>query len=238
VNSRDDLDRLMERKRMLAAREAVEPNVAMRLRALRIWQAARLVRTYQDLRRDPRYRSALDFFLSDLYGPQDFTSRDRDIERAWQRLKRTLPSAVLGVLGETLELQALTSELDHAMVGALAPGEVTPESYAEAYRAVGRPGARRRQIELIISIGAGLDRAVHHRMTGLVLVAARVPAYATGFGALQSFLERGYAAFRDMGGAAVLLESIHERETQLMEALYRGDPEPFGPGAAEKVLHG
>ena len=185
-----------------------------------------------------RYRSALDFFLSDLYGPQDFTRRDRDIERAWQRLKRTLPSAVLGVLGETLELQSLTAELDHAMIDVLAPGEVTPESYSDAYRAVGRPGERRRQIDLIISIGAGLDRAVHHPLTGIALVAARIPAYAARFGELQSFLERGYAAFRDMGGASALLDIIHERETQLMEALFRGDPEPFGPCAADPVARG
>jgi hypothetical protein len=238
VTSLDDLNQLLERKRTLDAREEAHPELAMRLRELRAWQAARLARTYQDLRRDPRYGPALDFFLTDLYGPQDFRRRDRDVDRAWDRLRRTLPSAVLSVLGETVELHALTTEFDHGMVAEIAPGAMTAESYASAYRAVARPTVRKRQIELIVSVGAGLDRAVHHRLTGLVLLAARIPAYATGFSALQNFLERGYAAFRGMAGAAGLLETIHERETRLMEALFRGDRDPFGARARHEGARG
>jgi hypothetical protein len=228
MDSLDDGDPLLARKRALNAREAASPELSGRLRELRHWQATRLARTYEDLREDPRYQRAVDFFLTDLYGPQDFTWRDQLIDRAWDRLKRTLPRGVLGVLGDTVELQALTAELDHAMVAELAADALTAESYAAAYRAVGRPAARKRQIELIVGIGARLDQAVAHRLTGLALIAARVPAYAAGFGVLQSFLERGYSAFRSMKGAARLLESIRDRETSLMEALLRGDPQAFG----------
>ncbi|HTW37525.1 MAG TPA: hypothetical protein VMD49_03070 [Steroidobacteraceae bacterium] len=233
-----DLNRAIERRRTLEAREAADPQLAQRLRELRTWQAGRLAHTYEDLRREARYAPALDFFLTELYGPQDFTRRDRDIERAWGRLERTLPRAALAVLEETLELQTLTAELDQAMAAELAPGLVTAQTYAAAYRRVGRPEARKRQIELIIAIGTGLDRAVHHRLTGLALLAARIPAHATGFGALQSFLERGYAAFRSMGGATHLLETIHGRESRLMEALLACDPDPFGARAPPDALHG
>lgn len=229
---------MIERRRTLEAREAADPRLAQRLRELRTWQAGRLARTYQDLRQEGRYAAALDFFLADLYGPQDFTRRDRDIERAWDRLERTLPRAALAVLEETLELQMLTAELDQAMVAELAPGTVSAETYAAAYRAVGRPAARKRQIELIVAIGMGLDRAVHHRLTGLALLAARIPAYATGFGALQSFLERGYAAFRSMGGATHLLETIDGRESRLLQALFAGDPDPFGTRMPQDAPHG
>jgi len=235
MSSLDDLDRLLKRKRALDVREAERPELAARLRELRGWQAGRLARTYEDLGNEPRYRAGLDFFLTDLYGPQDFAWRDRNIDRAWDRLKRTLPRALLSVLGEVVELESLTAQLDHAMVAELAPGTVTAASYAAAYRAVGQPAARKRQIELIIGIGARLDQAVAHPLIGLALRAARIPAYATGFGVLQSFLERGYTALRDMKGAASLFELIRVRETRLMEALFQGDPDPFGAGARHSV---
>ena len=230
MESLEYLERLWERKRALDARELADAQLAARLRELRAWQAARLARTYEDLRREPRYRAAVEFFLTDLYGPHDFGTRDRLFDRAWERLRRTLPRIVLSALADTVELQGLTAELDHAMVAELAPGTVTQESYAAAYHAVGHPAQRARQIELIVGIGSMLDRAVAHPLTGLALVAARVPAYATGFGALQSFFERGYDAFREMKGAASLLDTIRSREMQLMQALLRGDPRPLDSG--------
>ena len=57
------------------------------------------------------------------------------------------------------------------------------------------------------------------------LRAAHVPAHAAGFGVLQDFLERGFAAFRNMSEAAPLLRKIRERETQLMEQLFSGGGE-------------
>ncbi len=43
-------------------------------------------------------------------------------------------------------------------------------------------------------------------------------------GALQGFLEPGFAAFRRMKAAQPLLQAIRDRETRLMDALLRGQP--------------
>lgn len=198
-----------------------------RLRELRAWQAARLASTYGDLLHDPQCVDAVAFFLTDLYGPQQHTRRDEDLGRAWGILSRTLPRAAFGLLERAVELQTLTAELDEAMVGRLAAGPVTSESYAAAYRAVGRPEARRRQIDLVLGIAGDLERVVRHAWIGLALRAARGPAHAAGFGALQDFLERGFAAFRKMKDAGRILEAIRERETRLSAALFAGRPAPW-----------
>jgi hypothetical protein len=112
------------------------------------------------------------------------------------------------------------------MAQQLAAGPVTQESYAAAYRAVGRPEARRRQIELVLTIATDLERVVRHAWVGLALRAARVPAHAAGFGALQDFLERGFAAFHRMKDAGRMLSAIRERETRLSAALLEGDQHP------------
>jgi len=199
------------------------------LQELRAWQAARLASTYGDLLHDPGCVDAVKFFLTDLYGPQEHTRRDQDLARAWSILSRTLPRAALGLLERALELQTLTAELDEAMARQLAAGPVTQESYAAAYRAVGRPEARRRQIDLVLSIATDLERVVRHAWVGFALRAARAPAHAAGFGALQDFLERGFAAFRSMKDPGRMLDAIRERETRLCTALLAGGTTPFGP---------
>jgi hypothetical protein len=223
-----DPERLLTNKRKLDARMRDDPRLAERLFELRAWQAARLARTYDDFRRDPRFSQAVEFFLSDLYGAKDYTRRDDEVIGAWSRLKRTLPEAALEALVQAIELEVLSADLDQAMVAQLAAGPVTETTYAAAYRAVGRPDARKRQIELVVSMGQSLNRIVQKPLIGAALRMARVPAYVSGFGVLQDFLERGYAAFRKMQGSESLLDAIRSREMQLSEALLSGSANPIG----------
>jgi hypothetical protein len=214
------LDALLASKRRMDEALLADSAGARRLIELKAWQAARLARTYEDLQRDPRCAAAVNFFLTDLCGPQNFARRDADFNRAWSRLKRGLPDAALEVLARALELQVLTLELDHAMVTRLMADPLTGPSYANAYRTVGRADARQRQIDLIVGIGTDLNRLVAYPLIGLALRAARLPARIAGFDALQDFLERGFAAFRAMGDATALLEAIRKRETELMRRLF------------------
>lgn len=223
------LDALLAAKRELDATCSATPQAAQRLRELQAWQAARLARTYDDLRGEPRYAAAVEFFLSDLYGPHDFTRRDAQFTRAWRRLKRGLPAAALQVLGLTIELQVLSAELDQAMLSRLGGVAVSNPTYAKAYREVGRRDARQRQIDLLVEIGTELQRVVTLPVIGLMLKAAHLPAHLAGLGALQGFLERGFGAFRRMGSAQVLLEAVRSRETALMQALFAGCADPFKP---------
>ena len=217
-----ELDELLRQRALLEASERALPRSDARLRELRIWQAARLARTYDDLRRDPQSAEAITFFLSDLYGLADHTRRDQDLTRAWETLKRTLPQGALEVLGSALELQVLAAQLDQAMAAQLGPLPLSWPTYAAAYRAVGRPDARRRQIELVVMIGEDLERLVRHEWLALALRAARAPARLAGFAALQDFLERGFAAFRKLPDARRLLSTIEDRESRLSAALFSG----------------
>jgi hypothetical protein len=217
-----EIDPLMARARRCETQLLESITRQRRLRDLQSWQAQRLAHTYDDLRQQLRYQFALEFFLSDLYGPGDFSLRDRQLARAWRHLQRALPATLMEALSRAVELQVLTLELDLAMVAALPAETITASSYRVAYRVVDRRGERERQIDLIIRIGQDLDGAVRRRWVGLALRAAHLPAHAAGFGALQDFLERGYAAFQAMRGAAGLFEVVSQREHSLMAALLSG----------------
>ncbi|MEO0973821.1 MAG: hypothetical protein AAFX85_12065, partial [Pseudomonadota bacterium] len=57
---------------------------------LESWQAQRLAMTYSDLRGEERYGPAVEFFLSDIYGPRDFSRRDDDVRRVFPLMSAVL----------------------------------------------------------------------------------------------------------------------------------------------------
>jgi hypothetical protein len=201
------------------------------------WQAARLRRTYADLEAQDRYAAAADFFFDDLYGPHDFAQRDADIERIYPVMVKLLPVRAVAVVASAMEVNALTAELDRTLLARLRSsgtlGDLGVARYARAYRACASREARARQIELIVHVGDELDSMVHVPFVFTTLKLLRGPAHLAGLGALQDFLERGFTAFRAMGGAEEFLSTIQTRETDIMERIFAGDDQPFeGAGSA------
>jgi len=215
---------LQQARTMRQCHSASADDAAARMR-LREWQAERLARTYDDLLGSDRFGAAAAFFLSDLYGPKDFSARDADITRLLPLMTKTLPLAGLETVSRAVELDALSESLDAQMTTELQrQGVLSIDSatYAAAYRAVGdRPG-RERQITLIGDGGYALDRLTRRPLIRGVLRLMREPAHLGGLSAIQEFLERGFNAFHKMGSAEEFLETIRTRETQLLQDLFAG----------------
>lgn len=220
------------------AQVAQDPRKLSRLQTLQRWQVERLQLTYADFAADPRHRAALAFFIEDLYGPHDFTQRHRDLQKVLHQWERLLGERARQTLRHALELEALTQSLDLAVVTELGAANLTVASYAAAYRRADRRDDRQRQIWLILAAGRALDALIDVPAIGIALRAARLPARVIGVTALQEFLERGYRAFRTMGGAQKLLRDIEQRETTIMQRLFAGSADPFqidGPPRAART---
>jgi len=230
-SAQGELVAALERVMRLHALRAADPARAAALDALSAWQARRLTATYADLANDPRYASAIEFFRNDLYGGADFTRRDADLVRVVPAMGRLLPQPVISTVARAVELNALSHELDHALLARLPGGEWVPSlsAYCAAYRDPDARPRRVRQIALIGDVGRALDRYVRAPMIGGALAMMRKPARAAGLGALQDFLERGFDAFRRMKGAAPFLAIIEARETRINDAIFAGDDAPFPP---------
>lgn len=225
------LAELLAVNRAQRSAEAADPDLRGVLPRLRDWQRARLASTYRDLLASERYRAAAEFFLGELYGESDPWQRDQQLTRAAGTFERALPATALAVLEQAVALETLTQSLDAGLAQLLPKGEpVTAQSYARAYRALGRRPERERQIETIVHIGVALDRWLTRRAVGALLMLSRAPARAAGFGALQDFLERGYHAFRQLGGAGEFMATVRTRESELLERLFAGEPDPFRGG--------
>ncbi len=226
------LAREIERARGMAEAHAADPDTYRAMDLLRHWQAERLARTYADLMSSERYRPATEFFLSDIYGAKDFAERDQAVVRAYPIMVRTLPDSGLHTIAVAMEVHVLTAELDRRMWQVLTEtlgvkNTISENQYVEAFRRCDNRPARNRQISLIRRVGEDLDRIVAKPGIYHLLKLARRPARLAGFGELQDFLERGFAAFRHMGSAAEFLKIIVSRETAILDRIFDNHPSPF-----------
>lgn len=237
MSSGDKEHWVAELRRHLAAAKALraeanaDPRMAQDRLRLRGWQADRLAATYRDLLDSERYNAAARFFLTDLYGPKDFGERDHEVERILPTLSATLPASGIRTIALAIELDALSEELDAAMVAELrrarAIQNITQKAYAEAYRRCGRRDRRELQLKLIGEIGAALAALVRKPLVHAALRLMRGPARLAGLAELHAFLEHGYDAFHRMGDPAEFLAAIAVREEIILRQLFEGTPRPF-----------
>lgn len=219
--------------RTLRAGARADSATQARRLALRAFQAQRLERTYPDLLASPRYNPAATFFLSDLYGAKDVTARDEGVARILPMLVRIMPAAALDTIAHALELDALSEQLDLALVEELRRRDpsgaagITDAAYAAAYRAASTRADRERQIALTGEIGTTLDRLARKPLLGGALRVMEAPARNAGLGALHDFLARGLKAFRHMRGAEEFLRIIDRRERLINDRILSGVSEPF-----------
>ena len=219
-------------------RRAAAPGLGQAVEALKAYQQKRFARTHASLLAHPRYGRAANFFLNELYGPQDFTQRDAQFSRIVPALVRLFPADTVATVESLAAVHALSERLDTAMAIHLVHEAPARASYVRAWQATGEGAARARQIELVMSVGEALDRHTRSFVLRASLKAMRGPARAAGMGALQTFLEGGFDAFGAMGGAREFLATIRVRETALIARLF--DPGAVaaatGPLAADDVL--
>ena len=225
--SHSRLTELLVENQSLRARAAATPQYTARLTALQRWQSDRLAATYADFSATPRYRAAVDFFLHDLYGPHDFADRDADLLRVHKVMERMLPARAREALTHAVELEVLSQRLDLAIADELESGSITPPLYAEAYRRCDNYDNRLRQLELIVTIGREIDRLIRLPFIATTLRLARDPARLAGWSELHDFLEEGFTAFRHMNGADAFLQTLYQRERQILDQIYAGAADPF-----------
>jgi hypothetical protein len=190
--------------------------------AVKTFQHARFASTYSDLLADRRYRDAARFFLDDLYGPSDFSERDAQFGRVVPALVRMFPQEIVDTVADLAALHALSESLDSAMGCVTGSGQLDPAGYAQAWRRVGEPAKRERQISLMLGVGSDLDKYTRNPLLRHSLRLMRSPARVAGLGTLQQFLESGFDTFRAMKGAESFLRTIAERERSLAASLFAG----------------
>ncbi len=194
--------------------------------ALRQFQMARLAQTHADFLANKETRLAALFFLEDLYGTNDFSGRDADIERVIPIMERVLPLIALQYIAEAIELDALSEALDVDMANKLGE-QFSDDAYVQAYRKVKTRSDREKQLAHIDSVGHSLCELVHMPLIGASIKGMSIPARLTGLFELHQFLKRGFDAFKQLKNPEAFVETIVQRELIILNNLYSGKENPL-----------
>ena len=193
------------------------------------WQLEYLLPRFSDLHAKEGYAEAIDFTVSDLAGIS-ISSRDNDLERAAPAITNLLPLRALDTIATAAEMNARILEANiricrQLQVGNDLPDPISETEYCIACREASSFDECMEIIHLVSGLGGTLKTLVKVPMIGITLRAMRVPAYATGFAALQEFLESGYLTFRQIPDIEHFLVEIEQRATEVFERIYRAPME-------------
>jgi len=228
-----DLFKQVLRGHIGGEREKIESSgLSPQMALLKNWQVDRLKMTYDDMLHHPDNKAAAEFFLTDLYGAEDYSQRDADAENVYNTMRKYLPDRLLVTMGKAIELNKMTQALDDQLLDALVnqvgmTNHLTEQQYVEAYRLCDNQAERARQIDMVLEVGHGVAGLTRIPMIGMVLRAARRPARRSGWSELHDFLERGFNAFQQMDGAHPFLEAVEQREHQILKQIFSGAEQPF-----------
>lgn len=191
-----------------------------RIKAL---QRRRFASTYADLLADAHHRAAVWFFLNQLYGEQEFTSRDAQFARIAAPLEALFPQKVAAVAALVADLHARTETLDQQMAGHWVRTDTggSPElRYVQAWRSTGQREQRDVQLTSVLSLGHALQDFSQNAGLKTLLRWMRKPAATAGLAELQNFLESGLGIFSALGSAETLLDAIAQRERSWLTLLF------------------
>lgn len=189
------------------------------IRQVQIWQCKRLLVSHQDMYQQKRFKPAVEFFINELYGPNDFSQRDQDVARIVPKMSKFLPEKALQSLASALHLNTLSFELDFELARKLADTEINRDTYAKAYVSCDNLAKRQQQIDYIRTLGNDLADVVKMRGITSLLFISRKPAKIAGVLALHEFLEKGFKSFKNLGNVEDFIIPVVNRELEIMQQL-------------------
>lgn len=195
------------------------------IRAVQAWQCKRLMTSHQDMYKQTKFKPAVTFFVNELYGPKDFSQRDKDIARVAPKMAKLLPESALQSLVSALHLNELSFELDFDLAKKLKNqginrDDINRNTYLDAYRACDNRATRQQQINFIEVLGKDLAEVVKMRGISALLLLSRKPAKLAGVQSLHEFIETGFKAFKNLGNVDDFILPIVRFEQDLMKQMF------------------
>ena len=189
------------------------------IREVQVWQCKRLLASHQQMYQQKRFKPAVEFFINELYGPNDFSQRDQDIARIVPKMSKFLPEKALQSLASALHLNTLSFELDFSLAKQLVGTEINRDSYAKAYVSCDNLANRQQQIDYIRTLGNDLADVVKMKGISSLLFISRKPAKMAGVIALHEFLEKGFKSFKNLGDVEDFIIPVVNKEHEIMQQL-------------------
>lgn len=213
------------------------PLLAKRLAALQHWQKKRMQHTHRALFAVPNHQLITQYFLTRLYGGDDFEVLVGQFERvinAAKKFERLVPSSTIHTGCEAIELGVLAVELDLQLAQLMTSdfvlnefGDIEDEFVLNLYQQANQTEARYHQLNLLDKLGSNLDRYVRSFMIQSTFKISKSAAQRHHFDPLYSFLSEGFAAMKPLKSAEVFVGIFTQHERELIDRIQSGIQNPF-----------
>ncbi len=213
------------------------PQLAARLTTLQNWQKKRMQHTHAALFAVPEHHLMTQYFLTRLYGGEDFEilagQFDRVINKA-KKFERLVPASTIVTGCEAIELAVLAIELDQQLAGLMTSdfkynqfGEIDDDFVIDLYHQANQTEARIHQLSLLDKLGFSLDKYVRSFIVQSAFKISKGAAERHHFDPLYNFLGEGFAAMKPLKSAEVFIGVFTKHEREIIERIQVGTPNPF-----------
>ena len=208
-----------------------------KLNEVQSWQQARIKRTHSTLFEQPKNQLMADYFLTQLYGGDEFKVLAEQLGRILpkaKKLERLAKESSLEAGSMGIQASILAIELDLHLAQWLLEQElaVNEENMLLAYRTVDEANERRVQINNLKDVCYRTDKDLNSFMLKKAFAMAKGTAYRYNFQPLYDFIDSGFKAMKPLKSVSSFIEPFCARELEVIDEVHAmdndGKPAVFG----------
>ena len=199
-----------------------------KLNEVQSWQQARIKRTHSTLFEQPKNQLMADYFLTQLYGGDEFKVLAEQLGRILpkaKKLERLAKESSLEAGSMGIQASILAIELDLHLAQWLLEQELTvnEENMLLAYRTVDEADERRVQIHNLKDVCYRTDKDLNSFMLKKAFAMAKGTAYRYNFQPLYDFIDSGFKAMKPLKRVSSFIEPFCARELEVIDEVHAMD---------------
>ena len=208
-----------------------------KLKEVQAWQKARIKHTHSALFEQPKNKPMAEYFLTQLYGGDEFKVLAEQLGRILpkaKKLERLAKESSLEAGSMGIQASILAIELDLHLAQWLLEQElaVNEENMLLAYRTVDEADERRVQINNLKDVCYRTDKDLNSFMLKKAFAMAKGTAYRYNFQPLYDFIDSGFKAMKPLKSVSSFIEPFCARELEVIDEVHAmdndGKPAVFG----------
>lgn len=208
-----------------------------KLNEVQKWQRERIQHSHEVLFEQPQNQLMAEYFLTQLYGGDEFKLLAQQLERIVpkaKKIERLAPAAALETGSMAIQAAILAIELDLHLAEWLIAQDlpVNADNMLAAYHAVDEADTRRVQIGHLKEVCYRTDKYIKSFMLQKAFSLAKSTAYRYNYHPLYDFINAGFLAMRPLDSVSGFIEPFCERELMIIDEVHDrdngGKPVTFG----------
>lgn len=201
-----------------------------KLDEVQAWQRARIQHTHKALFEQPKNKPMADYFLTQLYGGDEFKLLAKQLARILpkaKKLERLAKESALETGSMAIQAAILAIELDMHLAQWLIDNDlpVNEENMLVAYRAVDEADERRIQINNLKEVCYRTDKYLNSFVLRKAFGLAKGTAYRHNYQPLYDFIDAGFTAMKPLKSVSGFIDPFCARELTIIDQVHKADNE-------------